>query len=143
MWAIIYFPMSDQKHSYDRSRSCSERSQQVFLSNLFDHALEIYFPYIQWLHHKGIVIIQAFTKICVMSVHNMFMSDQTSINQLCERSKAFLCSLTLLFWALTERCFVQFIWSCPGHLFSLYPVITPQKNCKDSSIHKNMCYEHS
>jgi len=51
----------------------------------FHHALEIYFPYIQWLHHKGIVSIQAFTKICLMSVH-MFMSDQTFINQLCERS---------------------------------------------------------
>ena len=86
LWAIIYFPMSDQKHSYDRSHSSSDCSLRVFWSNFFHHALEIYFPYIQWLHHKGIVSVEVFTKICLMSVHNMFMSDQTFINQLCDRS---------------------------------------------------------
>jgi hypothetical protein len=45
------------------------------------------FPHIQLLHHKGIVSIQAFTKIWVMSVHNMFMSDHIYPY---ERSKAFL-----------------------------------------------------
>jgi hypothetical protein len=84
LWVIIYFPMSDQKHSYDCSHSCSERSQRVFLSNFFHPApgdlLSLY-PVITPPRD-----IQAFTKICHMSDHNIFMSDQTFINQLCERS---------------------------------------------------------
>jgi len=161
-WALIYFPMSDQKHSYDRSQSCSERSQRVFSPISFHHALEIYFMYIQWLHHKGIVSIHAFTKICLMSVHNMFVSDHVFPF---EQSKTFLWSLTVLFWALiyfpmsdqkhsydrsqslfwalTEDFFLQFLFIMPWKSIFVYPVITPQRNCKYSCIHKNMPYEHS
>jgi hypothetical protein len=97
LWAI-------KPNSYDRSCSCSERSQRVLLSNFFHHALEIYLPYIQLLHHKGIVSNQAFTKICLMSVHNMFMSDQTIINQLCERSYISL-------WAIKNT--FMYLLPCP------------------------------
>ena len=60
--------MSDQKHSYDRSHSCPERSQRVFLSNFFHHALEIYFPHIlsDFMLKKTII---EYVNFLLMSAH--------------------------------------------------------------------------
>ncbi len=45
------------------------------------------------LHHKEIVKYLSIHKICVMSVHKICLSDQTFINQLCERSEFSLCTI--------------------------------------------------
>ena len=111
-------------------------SQGFFCPISFILPLEIYCPYIQWLHHQGIVSIQAFTKICHMSDHNMFMSDQTFINQLCERSYISLWvikSILMIAHTLvlsTHRGFFlsNFCHPAPGDLLSLYPVITPPRD---------------
>ena len=150
LMSVHIFPVSDQKHSYDRSHSCSERSQRVLLSNFFHHALQIYFPHIQWFHHKGNVSIQTFTKVCLMSVHNMFMSDQMLINQPFEWSyislwaiKNILMIAHIVVLSAHRGFFVQFLSSCPGNIFSLYPAFTTQRNCKYSTIYKTMPYERS
>ena len=71
----------------------------------FHHALEIY-----WLHHKGIVSIQAFTKICLMSDH-IFPY---------EWSKILLWSFTVLFWVLTQGFFCPISFITPWK--SIFPI---------------------
>ena len=115
LWAIIYFLMI--VHALVLS------AHRGFFSPIsFHHALEIYFLYIQWSHHKGIVSIQAVTKICLMSVHNMFMSDQTFINQLCERSYISL-------WATKNTLMIvhSLVLSTPRGFFCPISFIMPCK----------------
>ena len=85
-----------------------------------------------------------------MSIHNMFMSDQTFINQLFEWSyislwaiKNILMIAHIVVLSAHTGFFVQFLSSCPGNIFSLYPAFTTQRNCKYSTIYKNMPYERS
>ena len=87
-------------------------SQGFFCPISFILPLEIYCPYI---HHQGIVSIQAFTKICHMSDHNMFMSNQTFINQLCEQSYISL-------WAIKNILMIAHTLVLSAHRGFFHPI---------------------
>ena len=82
--------MSDQNMRMIAHSLVLSAQRGVFAHFYFHHAQEIYHSYPVIAPQRNCSIIHAFTKICLMSVHNMFTSDQTFINQPCERLYIFL-----------------------------------------------------
>ena len=118
LWAVKHFinQLCEQSETFLWSLTVLFWALRGFFCPIsFHHALEIHFPYIQWLTPQRNCKKYS-QKYALWAIKHLV----SNLILPYERSKTFLWSFPVLFWVLTEGLFVQFLASHPGNLFSPY-----------------------